>query len=620
MFNKTKNTRILRTIEFIVLDAFSIFSAYALTIGILFLAGFTLNYNDIFFILPIVILFKIIIFYFNGFYSLILKHLAFEDTLYLGVVIILTNVILFIFLLFFDELLIHPMMLFIIGMFELLFIVGLRMSRRLYTVIFKRRYLEDAKEVIIVGAGAAGDLIVREIYGNNSLNYKPLAFVDDDRDKIGKKMLGLKILGPINEINQFIKRYDVSEVIIAIADMNTKELKRIVDLITVKNVLIKRIPLMKEMPDADKQKTLVDVKVEDLLNRDTVNLDAEEISAFIKNEIVLVTGGGGSIGSELCRQIALHKPKKLIIFDIYENNAYEIQMELLRQYAKSHKSLDLEVFIGSVYNYERLEQLFKVLKPTLVFHAAAYKHVPLMEDSPEEAVRTNVLGTYNTAKLANKYGVKNFVLVSSDKAVRPTNVMGATKRFAELIMQKFNKESTVTKFSAVRFGNVLGSNGSVIPLFRKQIEDGGPITVTHEDITRYFMTIPEAVGLILQSAVFAEGGEIFILDMGEPVKIKDLAEKMIRLSGLTPYEDIDIIYTGLRPGEKLYEELLVENTTDIIKTDNDLIFIECKDCFNGETLTNDDFLNFINDIESYDTLSIKSEIKAFIKSYKESSE
>lgn len=620
MFNKTKNTRILRTIEFIVLDAFSIFSAYALTIGILFLAGFTLNYNDIFLILPIVILFKIIIFYFNGFYSLILKHLAFEDTLYLGVVIILTNVILFIFLLFFDELLIHPMMLFIIGMFELLFIVGLRMSRRLYTVIFKRRYLEDAKEVIIIGAGAAGELIVREIYGNDSLNYKPLAFVDDDRDKIGKKMLGLKILGPINEINQFIKRYDVSEVIIAIADMNTKELKRIVDLITVKNVLIKRIPLMKEMPDADKQKTLVDVKVEDLLNRDTVNLDAEEISAFIKNEIVLVTGGGGSIGSELCRQTASHKPKKLIIFDIYENNAYEIQMELLRQYAKSHKSLDLEVFIGSVYNYERLEQLFKVLKPTLVFHAAAYKHVPLMEDSPVEAVRTNVLGTYNTAKLASKYGVKNFVLVSSDKAVRPTNVMGATKRFAELIMQKFNKESTVTKYSAVRFGNVLGSNGSVIPLFRKQIEDGGPITVTHEDITRYFMTIPEAVGLILQSAVFAEGGEIFILDMGEPVKIKDLAEKMIRLSGLTPYEDIDIIYTGLRPGEKLYEELLVEDTENIMKTDNDLIFIECKDCFNEETLTSNDFLSFIHDIESYDTLTIKAEIKSFIKSYKESSE
>ncbi|MBE0700478.1 MAG: polysaccharide biosynthesis protein, partial [Acholeplasmataceae bacterium] len=316
-----------------------------------------------------------------------------------------------------------------------------------------------------------------------------------------------------------------------------------------------------------------------------------------------------------CRQIAELKPKQLIIFDIYENNAYEIQMELLRTLQKEHRDheFELTVLIGSVYNLKRLEDVFIACKPTIVFHAAAYKHVPLMEDSAVEAVRTNIMGTYNTALLSNKYGIKKFVLVSSDKAVRSTNIMGATKRFAELIIQEQQTKSTGTKFTAVRFGNVLGSNGSVIPLFKKQIADGGPVTVTHKEITRYFMTIPEAVGLILQCAVFAEGGEVFILDMGEPVKIIDLAERMIRLTGLKPYEDIDIEFTGLRPGEKLYEEILVDHNHAAHKqTENDKIFIEAQSDTECQILKLD---KIFSTFEDADNEEVKQMISKIIKSY-----
>jgi FlaA1/EpsC-like NDP-sugar epimerase len=369
------------------------------------------------------------------------------------------------------------------------------------------------------------------------------------------------------------------------------------------------------MSEVDSTQTkIIDVKIEDLLNRDEIKLDDCLIKDFIKDEIVLVTGGGGSIGSELCRQISELEPKQLIIFDIYENNAYDIQMELLRKFQKKGKHFDLQVRIGSVYNRKRVEDMFKEFKPTIVFHAAAYKHVPLMEDSAVESVRTNVIGTYNVSSLANQYETKKFVLVSSDKAVRSTNIMGATKRYAELIIYEQQSHSKVTKFSAVRFGNVLGSNGSVIPLFKNQIADGGPVTVTHPDITRYFMTIPEAVGLILQCGVYAQGGEVFILDMGEPVKIRDLAEKMIRLAGYKPYNDIQIEYTGLRPGEKLYEELLVDhNHESQHRTDNEKIYIESQKEVTEQQL---ELFKIIESIDELSNVQIKDFVAHIIDSYK----
>ena len=401
-----------------------------------------------------------------------------------------------------------------------------------------------------------------------------MCFLDDDIEKHDKRLMGIKIAGNLSELEYYLDLYRIEEVIIAVKDFPLKKLQEIGEVITKRNIRFKRLSGM--MEDVDESRPIIsEIRIEDLLNREEITLDNDHIAKYIENEVVLVTGGGGSIGSELCRQIAELHPKQLIIFDIYENNAYDIQQELLRKFKKEGRSLDLQVWIGSVYNIDRVRQLFETFKPTVVFHAAAYKHVPLMEDSAVEAVRTNVIGTYNVSSMSNTFNVKKFVMVSSDKAVRSTNVMGATKRYAELIVQEQQNHSKKTKFSAVRFGNVLGSNGSVIPLFKKQISDGGPITVTHPEITRYFMTIPEAVGLILQCGVFANGGEVFILDMGEPVKITDLAEKMIRLAGLKPYEDIKIEFIGLRPGEKLYEELLVDEAhEDQYQTKHDKIFIE----------------------------------------------
>jgi FlaA1/EpsC-like NDP-sugar epimerase len=475
----------------------------------------------------------------------------------------------------------------------------------------------EGRRTLIIGAGSAGELVLREIYRNKDLTNHPVAFLDDNPSKIGNRLNGIIIVGPIEQINEFIDTYDIEEIILAIADYPTDKLNWLVEEVSKKKVKLRKL-LSYSSVDREKPK-IVNVNVEDLLNRQVIKLDNEGIKDFIKGEVVLVTGGGGSIGSELCRQIAELEPKMLVIFDIYENNAYEIQQELLRKFSKEDRpeALNLVVRIGSVYNKKRLETIFKEFKPTIVFHAAAYKHVPLMEDSAVEAVRTNVLGTHNTAALSNQYGVKKFVLVSSDKAVRSTNIMGATKRFAELIIE--NESHTCnTKFSAVRFGNVLGSNGSVIPLFKKQIEDGGPVTVTHPDINRFFMTIPEAVSLILQCAVYAQGGEVFILDMGEPVKIVDLAEKMITLAGLVPHKDIKIEFTGLRPGEKLFEELLVDhNSCDHNKTENEKIFIEKQRNVSDEELgLIDMFLAF----EEKSNDEIKTMVQQVVKTYKKNGE
>ena len=393
-----------------------------------------------------------------------------------------------------------------------------------------------------------------EIANSDKLNKTVICFIDDMDTKQGRYLQGKKIVGKRDKIIEAAEKYEIDEIYIAIPSATGLERKEIIDICSKTNCKIKVLPGMyKILNDEVSVSALRNVDIEDLLGRDQIEINTEEIMGYVNNKVVLVTGGGGSIGSELCRQIAKHGPKQLLLIDIYENNAYDIQQELCRKYPM----LDLKVLITSVRNSKKIDKLFEQYHPDIVYHAAAHKHVPLMEDSPNEAVKNNVFGTFHVAKAADKYGAKKFILISTDKAVNPTNIMGATKRICEMIVQTFGQRSK-TEFVAVRFGNVLGSNGSVIPLFKKQIEEGGPVTVTHPDIIRYFMTIPEAVSLVLQAGAYARGGEIFVLDMGEPVKILDLATNLIKFSGYTPDVDIKIEFTGLRPGEKLYEELLMD--------------------------------------------------------------
>ena len=434
---------------------------------------------------------------------------------------------------------------------------------------------KDKVRTIVIGAGATGKIVVDESRRNIDNHNVIVAVVDDDPNKIGGSFSNLPIKGPISNIATIIDFFNAEEVIIAMSKITQERLREILELLNSCNVRVRRMPLITEMQGPNDRR-IIDVNLDDLLCRDPVVLDNHKVSTMLKDKVVMVTGAGGSIGSELVRQIFKTHPKTLILFDIYENSTYEIQMELVRKIREEKIDINLVTLIGSTYNETRVEQIIKKYRPDYIYHAAAYKHVPLMEDSPAEAIRTNVIGTYNVARLADKYKVKKMVLVSTDKAVRPTNVMGATKRFAETIIQYFADKSVNTAYAAVRFGNVLGSNGSVVPLFKKQIEAGGPITITDKRIIRYFMTIPEAVSLILQCGLFAKGGEIFILDMGKPVKILDLAEKLIRQAGLVPYVDINIVETGLRPGEKLFEELLLDLDNQL-KTENKRIFVEKKE-------------------------------------------
>lgn len=449
-----------------------------------------------------------------------------------------------------------------------------RLFTRVFFLIKNLRSNKNKVRTLVIGAGSGGKVVIDETRRNYENNNFIVGFVDDDVDKIGKTFAGVPIFGPINNIIQIVEDTKAEEVIIAISNINYDDLHKIIVEVRNAPVRIKRLPLIIESKQ-DINGRAFDISVDDLLGRPQVALNNENLRNEISGKTVLVTGAGGSIGSELVRQIVKNNPAKLVLFDIYENSTYEIQQELLRKKHKDKNNVELITLIGSTYNEKRVNQIFKKYHPDFVYHAAAYKHVPLMEDSPMEAIRTNVIGTYNVAKACDKFNVKKMVLVSTDKAVRPTNVMGATKRFAETIIQYFAEKSS-TIYAAVRFGNVLGSNGSVIPLFEKQIKDGGPITITDKNIIRYFMTIPEAVSLIIQCGLFAKGGEIFILDMGQPVKIIDLAERMVRQLGLVPYKDIDIIEVGLRPGEKLYEELLLD-TTRQTKTENNKIYIEKKD-------------------------------------------
>lgn len=447
-------------------------------------------------------------------------------------------------------------------------------SRFMYRMIRIKRNQYRAKKsgtmqnIMIIGAGEAGNGIIKEIVTSRYLTSTAKCVIDDNPEKIGKFIHGVKVVGNREYIIEAVKLYSIDQIIIAIPSLRKSEIKDIIMLCKETECDIKILPGIYQMVKGEVTvNQLRDVAVEDLLGREPVEVDIESIMGYVTNQVILVTGGGGSIGSELCRQIAEHNPKQLIIVDFYENNAYEIQQELIRKYPE----LDLVVLIASVRNTNRMNMIMRTYHPEIVYHAAAHKHVPLMEESPNEAVKNNVFGTMKTAIAAGENGVKRFVLISTDKAVNPTNIMGATKRICEMMIQSYNRVYP-TEFVAVRFGNVLGSNGSVIPLFRKQIEEGGPVTVTHKEIVRYFMTIPEAISLVLQAGAYAKGGEIFVLDMGEPVRIWDLARNMIRLSGFVPDEDIKIVFTGLRPGEKLYEEILMDEE-GLQNTPNKMIHI-----------------------------------------------
>ncbi len=423
--------------------------------------------------------------------------------------------------------------------------------------------------VMVIGGGDAGTMMIREMKISDKVKYFPLCVIDDDVQKRGTTVCGVPVVGTRYDIEAMVKKHQIEQIFVAIPTARGQDIAEICEICARTHCKVRVLPGIYEVLEGKATiGHMRDVNITDLLGRDPIRINNQEVFAYIEGKNILVTGGGGSIGSELCRQIAAHNPASLTIFDIYENSAYDIEMELRRQYP----ALTLRVLIGSVRDEVRVSQVFEAVRPDIVFHAAAHKHVPLMEESPAEAVKNNVFGTYNVAHAADVFGAERFVMISTDKAVNPTNVMGATKRICEMIVQYFAARSEKTDYVAVRFGNVLGSNGSVIPLFKKQIAAGGPVTVTHKDIIRYFMTIPEAVSLVLQAGAYATGGEIFVLDMGKPVKIVSLAENLIRLSGYRPYHDIDIIFTGLRPGEKLFEELLMDEE-GMQKTPNKMIYI-----------------------------------------------
>lgn len=483
------------------------------------------------------------------------------------------------------------------------------MYRMIRTVLNKYRNIKTSNNVMIIGAGEATNVIMREIQNSSYLANSNIAcIIDDDRCKVGKYIRGVKVIGTRDKIKEAAKLYDIDEIIFAIPSASNEVKRDILNICKETDCTLKILPGVYQMVDGEiNVNSIRNVDVLDLLGRDPIEVDIESIMGYVKDKVIMVTGGGGSIGSELCRQLVSHKPKQLIIFDIYENNAYDIQQELKINYPDAN----VVTLIGSIRNVSRLESVFAQYKPDIVYHAAAHKHVPLMEVSPDEAVKNNVVGTWNVARMADKYGVKKFVMISTDKAVNPTNVMGATKRICEMIVQTYN-EISKTDFVAVRFGNVLGSNGSVIPLFKRQIEAGGPVTVTDPNIIRYFMTIPEAVSLVLQAGAYAKGGEIFILDMGEPVKIDDLAKNLIRLSGYTLGVNMEIKYTGLRPGEKLYEELLMKEE-GLQETDNKLIHIGKPIEFDKE--------NFFDNLEKLkeeaysETGNIRESLKKVVDTY-----
>lgn len=494
------------------------------------------------------------------------------------------------------------------GIIIMIGLTGVRLSLRVLTRSLTYSIADRTKgkyNILIIGAGDCASTIISEIRKEKSNAYNIIGIIDDDEAKLNTLLNGVKVLGNRDNIVEIVERENIDQILFAIAKIDGEAKSKILDICSKTTAKVKVIPgyyqLLEEGISVNKMR---DVDLRDLIGREEVKLDKSGIEKYINNKIVLVTGGGGSIGSELCRQIAKFNPKLLLILDIYENNAYDLQNEL----SYNEPNLNKKVIIASVRDKARLSQIISAYKPNIIFHAAAHKHVPLMEDNPSEAIKNNVIGTLNMAQLASQYKVEKFVLISTDKAVNPTNVMGATKRLCEMIVQAVNNErGNKTEFVAVRFGNVLGSNGSVIPLFKRQIKNGGPLTLTHKDITRYFMLIPEAAQLVLQAGAYAKGGEIFVLDMGKPVKIYDLAENLIRLSGYTPNSDIKIEITGLRPGEKLYEELLMNND-NLTKTAHNKIFID-----KPETISLNKIIKQIDDLLFVAKIGNKNMLKDKLK-------
>lgn len=567
--------KIIRIIMLVVIDIFIIFIASYMAI----LARFDFSYSEV----PqsyldnfnsyigVHIFCTILIFATCRLYSSLWKYASIDEARYILMAAIVSGFVQYV---GYRKLnLMLPRSYFIISVVFLM--MGTVLARFSYRFIRKmnfRNYIPSKRKcrrnVIVYGAGEAGYIIIRELINSTHINDCLACIVDDNPDILGKYICGVKVEGNRNDIKNLTEKYGAEEIIIAIPSLDRGKLKDIVDICQQTGCDIKTLPAVYQLINGEVSVSkLHKVAIEDLLGRNPVKVNLKLIMGYVSDRVVMVTGGGGSIGSELCRQIAQNHPRQLIILDIYENNAYDIQQELIRK----HPDLDIIVLIASIRNTARIDYIFNKYKPEIVYHAAAHKHVPLMEANPTEAIKNNVFGTYNVAECADKYKTKRFVMISTDKAVNPTNIMGASKRICEMIIQTINKRSK-TEFVAVRFGNVLGSNGSVIPLFKKQIEEGGPVTVTHKDIIRYFMTIPEAVSLVLQAGAYAKGGEIFVLDMGEPVRIDDLAKNMIRLSGYKPDIDIKVEYTGLRPGEKLYEELLMKEE-GLLETENKLIYI-----------------------------------------------
>ncbi len=517
----------------------------------------------------VITLIKILVFSFFKLYKSVWELASIDELVEIVLAVLISNALTLAYLIFMN-LKFSRSIFFMIPIIDMALVGGVRFSYRIFRRL-KRKFTmgNNYKRILIVGAGAAGNIVLKEIRNHEKLNSKPIAFIDDDPRKKNMSINRIPVVGNSNDIDRVCEKYDIDEIIIAIPSAKAEDKKRILNICKETKCKTKTLPGMYELIGGQINISRIrDVEIEDLLGRDTVGLDLDKLSDLISDKTILVTGGGGSIGSELSRQIAMFNPKKLMILEIYENNAYDIQLELLRK----HENLNLEIIIASVRDKKRINEIIRDERPDVVFHAAAHKHVPMMEANPKAAVKNNIFGTLNLVEAADKYGVEKFVLISTDKAVNPTNIMGATKRVCEKIIQTYNSISK-TDYVAVRFGNVLGSNGSVIPLFKKQIAEGGPVTVTDSRVIRYFMTIPEACGLVLQTGSMAHGGEIFVLDMGEQVKIINLAKDLIKLSGFKPNVDMPIKITGLRPGEKLYEEILIDQDK-MIKTDHNKIFIE----------------------------------------------
>ncbi|MBN1056506.1 polysaccharide biosynthesis protein [Clostridium botulinum] len=544
-----------KTLIIMIIDIFMVNMAYLFAINITLSGRFTeiakIYTEDV---IAVSLIYLVCFYLFKMYESL--WHLTGTDEFLLGVGgLILAGILSIGYTRFWGSVI--PLNVSVVGiLLSIFFVLGYRILYRVYrrTLLYiPFKYSSDQRRVMIVGAGSAGTMIINEMMARRELKYNPIVLIDDDKEKLGRRISGVKIVGNRYDIPYVVGEQEIDLILISIPSLDSKNKAEIIDICKKTNCKLQIIPGIYEILSGDANVSRIkDVDLEDLLGRDPIVLDNKGISDYIQGKTILVTGAGGSIGSELCRQISVYNPKRLILFDIYENNIYDIQNELKEEFP----DMNLTVLIGSIRDRQRLHEVFSKYKINVVFHAAAHKHVPLMEDSPKEAVKNNVFGTLNLATEASKSKIDRFVMISTDKAVNPTNIMGATKRLCEMIVQAMDKQSK-TEFVAVRFGNVLGSNGSVIPLFKKQIANGGPVTLTHKKIVRYFMLIPEAAQLVLQAGAFAKGGEVFVLDMGKPVKIYDLACDLIRLSGFEPNRDIKIVVTGLRPGEKLYEELLM---------------------------------------------------------------